>query len=1701
MITTDGQLKGADRDFSDYSIDAAFLATARATRDAAAPPWPAQPLELHADVNKKGQFRFEFPEIEIVSAIVYRARLANGAVLASKEIGRELLGKPVVIDVPPEPPVVATANPDPASGRAQKIRGVVLRHPEMTRVENADIVIRAVAKAGAATVSLLATRTAARGFFSGDYPRGRWQEGFAEVSIAPGVQVPIPLEADGSFPLQAIIVVPSANDAVSAPESGAPCECEPTAPPRDPSMSALVDAAEAYSSDKGGRCVDFTVPNRTIEEYRYTLIVRTTDPEIVGLTLPDDVSRHVPTEVVDQIADRFDRLSDLFGKGRPAAASVMASAIARPGDVSATPPPTATPIPPPPSIPVSTPFNRATLALRPEFLREVAHAPTREALADASVRSAAVDARDLIRAGKHLVAGRAPLGARNSLDWDEEPTFYQATTIAHGHLVQFRQLWKADGFSLGDLLYSLPLAPAQKKQLAVIDWERRESAERSEELLASERLAADLNRDRDILEIVNSTVEESMRGASAALTGGVGKGSGDTSGSKVMGVAGGASGGASGAIQDGNRSLAVSALQQLNDRTVQSANALRSQRATVIQSVTQGESVRVQTEVVANYNHCHAMTIEYFEVLRHFRVEHDVAEVAECLFVPLMMSAFDEAKVGRWQSAIAPRLRDRKLSGGFDAIDRRLHDYEGSDLPERRYADEDLETLEGELTMVVSWVRPKDNEKGEYVPAAWAALEPFLHVLGGAPAAFATFLFGRVKEERDRLFQSIIVPNVIDEMMQDLRCRLVLNAGGHKIDAALEATLISRPKAGVPLQVSLRAKGFAPRVARAQVFAFEITSPTLSGHPDVDGRAIVRSGSVRYRTAHREDFLFRDRRIDNDLAADDSVRIATPLNRDELRNPREEDKQVARRLLAHLQENLEYYHRAIWFGMDAARRYMLLDGVEAPGASGRSVASVVENRIVAVVGNSLVMPVAPGFRLDPTARNHTALLPLYAPTTPLPAVRLSVPTRGVFAEAVMGQCNSCEKIDDTRFWRWEESPIPGEPTAIQPVSADSRQSATPDLSAKDFATPMINLQNAPAAPDPTGLGAALAVIGASNLFRDVTGLEGNQKNAASSLAASLGTAQAFGEQASKLAASKAVERATDLRMQKQVSRDFNKLSTLTNEAVQRGDISAETGSHVIETGLKRMAGAQPDKKVTMQEFHESFAAASAAGASGFFDGEQLFVDAKRLPDTALENPAVVPPLAVPVALPSNLPDFVPLIVYRGPNADPAEKGEDAFRKSARLFHAAWGLSTTDVSSFADLIKKIAAGRTYKQDERLRLVSHGSEGGLIFPLFDDYPPMYGTVIEDLQALKLGVRPLMKALLKPYPDVAEVEPVSGDPWWKDIARALSKDHGALAAMFGITEASVPSAPVQAFLSHRMFVDRLNQSGVGVGLSKAQIAVLVSASEFVVSNLAIGTAALVKQLIDALLASGSPFRNEAFNTDSQDIDVVAAAVKELAKVDSKRESKFEKTLATARSKVRLATFDIRGCDIGSDPAFLEAMRDLLDVRQVTAPDLLMEFAFEYAKDATFTTAAELDALILPPGTAHTLGSTIDPDLFDTMDRWAHNESFAQAWIDAADDTAKVTVFFENFFKQHRVLPVTHVGTQDDPEDRVRLYYLKGDVKARKDWLNSLWGKDLNGKVAGLAKAWGSGAFQSMPALLKANNYLVVCSDPAYRSHIQST
>lgn len=54
---------------------------------------------------------------------------------------------------------------------------------------------------------------------------------------------------------------------------------------------------------------------------------------------------------------------------------------------------------------------------------------------------------------------------------------------------------------------------------------------------------------------------------------------------------------------------------------------------------------------------------------------------------------------------------------------------------------------------------------------------------------------------------------------------------------------------------------------------------------------------------------------------------------------------------------------------------------------------------------------------------------------------------------------------------------PDEPAAIASRGSELRRTDPPDLTRKDFPRPIVNIQNAPAAPGPTGLSAAVKLLG------------------------------------------------------------------------------------------------------------------------------------------------------------------------------------------------------------------------------------------------------------------------------------------------------------------------------------------------------------------------------------------------------------------------------------------------------------------------------------------------------------------------------------------------------------------------------------------------------------------------------------------------
>ena len=1089
--------------------------------------------EIQTDINdKKGKAQLDLSYYGIVEVVNFEVQSPLGEVIGrSQKSPREIAeGNHIIeVEVPPrriEKIFGQKIFPD----RPKRSIGRVIDFYGQRKFENTQVIIYAAAKPdnpGDELVyhPIVTSTTETGGYFVIDTPEGFYEDAYAIIGVegqdTDKVKISIRLEQDE--------IIEKVLEDEDSQEIREQFVREYFFPAHFILVVDPIVETEAKADKECGDCKElgFHEPRKVLEEFSYYSVVRTTEPQIRGYTLAE--------EGFMEVGDFIDLIEDYETESDKLPVQVERLKIEK-------------------RILLKYINNRRGLSVRN--------------LIKAISESKAFRLKEKIKARKDVRAiGRNILTADEPIDWDEDPTIYQATSLAHRHILHFKQEWVNDGYSMGDLLYSLPLAPGQKKQIVVFDWERKEAAKGVEEVDYQEGLYNSLGRDRDINEIVNGSISENALGFSTAktsshsLAGSAAYGAGAVGPGFIMGggavISGsmGKSSSASLAYQRASRKSTLTSLQRLRDQTSQAASATRSLRSTVVQTVTQGERFSVETETVANYNHCHALTIQYFEVLRHFQIQNRLADVQACLFVPLEMSKFDVKKTLRWREILSryllkdPYSRNLEtrhfikgvrnpLRRGFAAIERRESLYENSDLPTGIYADEGIDYIEGSLSFRFQLTRPRDttDENGDAIidDSQWTWLYYLLPSL--TPAGLRAFyIHETIENMRDLFFHTYAAPEIADAFVQHLKVEAVLETG-NTIDLEMDATLVSKYKDNQNLQVSLRMGGTnATGLKRADIKFIRISTDVIGDNGDYlsasdllpeNSRVIIQSGFMSYKTEHVSSYLFRNSRIHNDLTGRDEVQIYTPLNRVEERNPRQEDEELAEALIDHLNDNLEYYHGIIWMHMDPRRRFMFLDGIQVvdysevdtyPAGVVRSVASVVENRVIGIEGNSLIMPVAPGFSLDPNLKGQEIdLFEWYKPSSPIDPMKVSIPTKGVFAEAVMGKCNSCEKKEEDRFWRWSEEPIPDSPTAIQPINTDSRRAEPLDTRPTEFPNPVVNIQNAPAAPNPTGL-AALSQLLANPNFENITGLDANQRNALQGLLASFGTTSAFGSMASQLA--------------------------------------------------------------------------------------------------------------------------------------------------------------------------------------------------------------------------------------------------------------------------------------------------------------------------------------------------------------------------------------------------------------------------------------------------------------------------------------------------------------------------------------------------------------------------------------------------------
>ncbi|WP_318257290.1 hypothetical protein, partial [Ruminococcus sp. XPD3002] len=231
---------------------------------------------------------------------------------------------------------------------------------------------------------------------------------------------------------------------------------------------------------------------------------------------------------------------------------------------------------------------------------------------------------------------------------DEYP---KMSSLGMGYSLNLRQSWVPDGFALGELLYSLILAPGEEQRLVVR--EKNQSYTISDQSTGEDYTASSQSQTQsdDLQALYNYVANQYMDAGSeyeyhSDSNAFGGSGAFGLSGitSAVLGfITGGLTGSfsksngnaSSHSYQNNNHNEASQAAQNFNQKFSAASNMLQQAKRVSIRSATSNESDSVATKIIANHNHSHAMTVQYWEIVRRYRLKTTIDGIDLLLFVPL----------------------------------------------------------------------------------------------------------------------------------------------------------------------------------------------------------------------------------------------------------------------------------------------------------------------------------------------------------------------------------------------------------------------------------------------------------------------------------------------------------------------------------------------------------------------------------------------------------------------------------------------------------------------------------------------------------------------------------------------------------------------------------------------------------------------------------------------------------------------------------------------------------------------------------------------------------------------------------------------------------------------------------------------------------------------------------------------------------
>lgn len=588
-----------------------------------------------------------------------------------------------------------------------------------------------------------------------------------------------------------------------------------------------------------------------------------------------------------------------------------------------------------------------------------------------------------------------------------------------GAMLTFEQTWTPYGLSLGSLIHSLALAPAESTRIALIDWQRQEAARLSEYTEQQEVLSNLLGQESAISEIANGVISEVQEGKSRTSTSSYSNSSGNATGliaslfgSSTSGHASASSETLSVASSSGNRDVAMSTSQDIRQSTQQQAASVRSRRATSVKEVQQSEKEEIRTRVITNYNHSHALSIHYYEVIQIYKTVLKHTKTDRLVFVPMQpLSLKDRQVLRRFRHALKAAARN-----------------------------------EQELMLIAHYTGEVRLEN--LSPQVEAAIR---YAYTDNDAVVETIEVSGVSLNRRWEVSKLILKLRNDRSLQ-LKDGQQIQASTFRFKLPDLLTIGEIARVGVEYKHLLEDED--RMFAQTSLFV-------KSGNAS----ATLRLHHHLPTTRLRESNIFHEQWL---VGVDPGFYVGEFIN--------------------VLDEDKDYFSRVIWNSLDESQIARILRPYT---FRNRPLLGSVDFPPLGIYGNCLVFKYR--HEDDQQWRNwKKAHIGDLAQEEDF----VSVPTGGLFAESVLGRYNSSEKIDLTRFWNWQDSPIPFGAPDIAPVGAGSRYAPDGQTSANLEPSALQLMQPNPL-PAPQGMSALQGALATSEIFRNMSALaEGIAANTA-----------------------------------------------------------------------------------------------------------------------------------------------------------------------------------------------------------------------------------------------------------------------------------------------------------------------------------------------------------------------------------------------------------------------------------------------------------------------------------------------------------------------------------------------------------------------------------------------------------------------------